>query len=127
MRHTLLFGSEFGRQGTDNFRNTGYFNGTATSMLVPYASPVTAVPVSYRQSATDADNHLRATVAAAFAQDRIDVTRRLQVLAGVRVDSFRLEYHNNRTGETLGRTDGLVSPRLGAVVKPIEPLSLVLI
>ena len=39
MRHTLLAGAEFGRQLTDNFRNTGFFNNTATSILVPFANP----------------------------------------------------------------------------------------
>ena len=36
IRHTLLAGAEVGRQLTDNFRNTGFFNNTATSILVPY-------------------------------------------------------------------------------------------
>src|SRR5207344_1444546 len=36
IRHTLLGGSEVGRQLTDNFRNTGYFNNTATSFLAPF-------------------------------------------------------------------------------------------
>ncbi len=39
VRHTLLAGAEFGRQLTDNFRNTGFFNNTATSILVPFANP----------------------------------------------------------------------------------------
>ena len=39
MRHTLLAGAEFGRQVTDNFRNTGFFNNTATSILVPLRRP----------------------------------------------------------------------------------------
>ena len=39
LRHTLLGGAEIGRQLTDNFRNTGFFNNTATSLLVPYRQP----------------------------------------------------------------------------------------
>ena len=31
IKHTLLGGTEFGRQLTDNFRNTGYFNNNSTS------------------------------------------------------------------------------------------------
>ena len=38
VRHTLLAGAEFGRQLTDNFRNTGFFNNTATSILVPFSA-----------------------------------------------------------------------------------------
>jgi catecholate siderophore receptor len=124
VRHTLLAGSEFGRQLTDNFRNTGYFNNTATSILVPFANPLVTVPVTFRQSATDADNHLRATVAAVYAQDQIEFSQRFQTLTGVRFDRFDLEYHNRRSGEALERPDNLVSPRIGLVVKPITPVSI---
>ena len=122
--HTLLVGAEAGRQGTDNFRNTGYFNNTATSILVPYSAPTIATPVTFRQSATDADNHVVNTVAAAFAQDQIAVSRQVQVIGGVRFDRFDIAYHNNRTGDSLDRVDGLVSPRAGVVYKPVAPVSL---
>jgi catecholate siderophore receptor len=123
LKHTLLAGFEVGRQLTDNFRNTGYFNDTATSILVPYPDPTTTVPVTWRQSATDADNHLKATVAAAYAQDQLQIMPSLQFVAGLRLDRFDLTYHNNRTGDTLGRTDDLVSPRAGVVCKPLTPVS----
>src|SRR5687768_11569313 len=62
VRHTLLVGAELSRQRTANFRNTGYFNGSATgtSTPVPFASPTSTVNVAFRQSATDADNNARA-------------------------------------------------------------------
>src|SRR5262245_48590271 len=41
IRHTLLGGAEFGRQSTENFRNTGFFNNTATSILAPLSNPTT--------------------------------------------------------------------------------------
>ena len=120
----LLVGAEAGRQSTDNFRNTGFFNNTATSILVPFDRPTIATPVTFRQSATDADNHLVTTVAAAFAQDQVELSRHLQVIGGLRFDRFDVEYHNNRTGDALARVDGLVAPRAGVVFKPIAPLSL---
>jgi catecholate siderophore receptor len=123
VRHTLLAGAEIGRQLTDNFRNSGFFNGTATSISVPLASPTIDTPVTYRQNATDADNHLRTNVAAAYVQDQIELSRNLQVLAGVRFDRFDLQYHNNRSGDTLDRVDDLVSPRAGVVFKPATPVS----
>src|SRR4030095_16098104 len=64
IRHTLLARAACARQRTDNFRNTGFFNNTAVSILVPYANPTIATPVTYRQSATDADNDVRTTLAA---------------------------------------------------------------
>jgi catecholate siderophore receptor len=84
---------------------------------------LTTTPVTFRQSATDANNHVRASVAAMYAQDQIELSRRLQLVAGARFDRFDLEYHNNRNGDTLARPDNLVSPRAGLIFKPIAPLS----
>ena len=124
VRHTLLAGAEFGHQLTDNFRNTGFFDNTATSVFVPYNSPTISTPTTFRQSATDADNHLITNVAAVYTQDQMELSRHLQLVAGLRFDRFDLTYHNNRNGDTLARPDNLVSPRVGAVVKPIDPVSL---
>lgn len=124
MRHTFLGGVEVGRQQTDNFRNTGFFNNTATSILVPFQNPTIDTPVTFRQSATDADNHLTAKVAAAYVQDQVELTKHVQLLAGARFDRFDLDFNNKRNTDDFSRTDDLFSPRAGLVVKPIEPLSL---
>lgn len=123
VRHTLLAGVEVGRQVTDNFRRTGFFNNTATSILAPFGNPLTDTPVTFRQNATDADNHVRTKVAATYGQDQIELPRHVQLVAGLRFDRFDLQYHNNRNGDTLERPDNLVSPRAGVVFKPIAPLS----
>jgi catecholate siderophore receptor len=124
VRHTLLAGAEFGLQSTDNFRNTGYFNNLTTTILAPFDDPTISTPVTWRQSATDADNHLRTNVAAGYVQDQAELSSHVQLLGGVRFDRFDLTYHNNRTGDTLGRTDNLVSPRAGLVYKPTVPVSI---
>jgi catecholate siderophore receptor len=36
IKHMLLGGFEVGRQHSNNFRNTGFFNNTSTSMFVPF-------------------------------------------------------------------------------------------
>jgi len=123
MRHTLLAGVEVGRQATDNFRNTGYFENRATSFAVPFASPTVSVPVAFRQSATDADNHVVADVSALYAQDQFTLSRQWQAIAGVRYERFDLSFHNNRDGASLGRDDHMVSPRVGLVFKPVESVS----
>ena len=124
IRHTLLGGVELGSQRTDNFRNTGFFNNTTTSLLVPYDQPTITTPVTFRPSATDADNHLKTGLAAVYAQDQIEFSRHLLAIVGLRFDSFDLEYHNKRNGDNLGRTDRLVSPRAGLILKPVPQASL---
>ena len=123
VRHTLLAGVEVGRQTTDNFRNTGYFANQATSFAVPFDRPTVSVPVTFQQSATDADNHVVADVSAIYAQDQFTLSRQWQAIAGVRYERFDLSFHNNRDGANLGRDDHMVSPRLGLVFKPVESVS----
>jgi len=125
--HTILAGAEIGRQTTENFRQTGYFGAagsTATSMLAPVSSPTISVPVGFRQAAADADKRSVATVAAVYAQDQIALSRHLQAVLGLRVDRFNVSLHNNRNGVDFASHDDLISPRLGLIVKPIEPVSL---
>ena len=124
VRHTLLAGAELGRQRTDNVRRTGYFGDSATSVLVSLDAPRVAEPVVFRMSATDADNGVTARVAAAYVQDQLQLSRHWQAIVGLRFDRFALGFHDNRTGNDLARTDRMVSPRAGLVVKPVEPLSL---
>jgi catecholate siderophore receptor len=124
VKHTLLGGVELGRQLTDNFRNTGFFNNTTTSINVPDNNPTINTPVTFRQNATDADNHLKTNLAASYLQDQMKLSRYVQVVIGLRYDYFDLQYHNNRNGDNLRRIDNLISPRLGVVVKPSTELSL---
>ena len=123
LRHTFLTGAEFGRQVSTNFRRTGFFNNATTSVLAELSNPTIDIPVTFRQNATDADNRVRALVAAGYVQDQIELSRKVEVLLGVRVDRFDLLFHNNRNNQDLGRIDNLVSPRAGLVFKPITALS----
>ncbi|GAB1408839.1 hypothetical protein MASR1M8_27590 [Thermomonas brevis] len=91
---------------------------------MPLSAPTTDVVPEFRQSATDADNHGIARVAALYLQDQIDLGERWQVVAGLRYDEFRAELRNNRNGETFRSKDGMVSPRAGVVYKPLDAVSL---
>ena len=124
IRHTLLAGGEVGRQRSRNLRNTGFFDNAATTIFVPFANPVTDERLTYRQSATDANNRVRTHLSALYAQDQAQLSRFVQIIGGARFDRFDLQYHNNRNGDTLRRVDHLVSPRTGIVVKPFESLSI---
>jgi catecholate siderophore receptor len=126
LAHTILAGAEFGRQATDNARTTGYFTSVGanvTSVQVPLSSPTVSIPVTFRPSATDANNDGVATVTAVYAQDQVKLTEWLQAVAGVRFDAFDLDFTDNRSGSTLTSRDRLVSPRLGLIYKPADPLS----
>ncbi|HEV2880907.1 MAG TPA: TonB-dependent siderophore receptor [Pyrinomonadaceae bacterium] len=124
VRHNFLIGTELGRQLTDNLRNTGFFNNTTTSITAAFDNPVVNTPITYRQNATDANNHVKTNLAAAYAQDQVELSRYVQAIVGVRFDYFDLQFHNNRNNQDLRRIDRMVSPRVGVVVKPITPLSL---
>ena len=87
-------------------------------------SPTNRVNVAFRQSSTDADNHVRADVGALYAQDQIALSPQWQAIAGVRVDAFTVRFHNNRNGQDLERYDRLVSPRAGLIFKPVNAASL---
>jgi catecholate siderophore receptor len=124
IKHNFLVGAEVGRQRTNNFRLSGFFNNTATSVLAPLSDPIVTTPVTFRQNATDADNHVKTTVGATYIQDQIEISRYLQVVTGVRFDYFDLRFHNNRNKQDLRRIDRLVSPRAGVIVKPVTSLSI---
>ena len=124
VRQTLLAGVELGRQETENFRRTGYFEGDATADTVPVGQPMVSLPITFRQSASDADNRSTANVVSVYLQDRIELGTHWQAIVGLRHDRFALDFHNDRNGEALQRTDVMLSPRAGLVFKPVAPVSL---
>ncbi|MDP9177574.1 MAG: TonB-dependent receptor, partial [Gemmatimonadota bacterium] len=52
------------------------------------------------------------------------LSRRWQIVAGLRYESFDIDFRNNRDGSSLSRQDGMISPRIGLVYKPRAPISL---
>jgi len=123
VKHVFLAGAEVGNQRSRNLRNTGFFNNVSTSILAPFENPVIDAPITFRQSATDANNQVKTRLAAGYLQDQVEFTKYLQFIGGLRFDYFDLNFHNNRNGEQLRRIDRLVSPRAGVIVKPVAPVS----
>jgi catecholate siderophore receptor len=124
LRQTLMGGVAVGRQITDNFRNTGYFNDTATALIAPLSDPTIAAPVTFRQSATDADNHSNAATLSVYGQSQVFLSDRWQAIIGARYERFTINFFNRRNGDALSRTDNLVSPRAGLLFKPAEAVTL---
>jgi catecholate siderophore receptor len=121
--HTVVVGMELGRQDSRNFRETGYYNNTSTSYTASFEDPTIDVPITFRQSATDADNKAEVTVASAYVQDQLELSEHWQAIAGLRYDRFNIDFHNNRADADLSRSDELISPRAGLVFKPVQSAS----
>jgi catecholate siderophore receptor len=119
LEHTLLTGLELGHQDSTNKRNTGFF-GASTSITVPAANP-RAIATSFRPNGTDADNNVKADVAALYLQDQISFSKEWKLLAGLRYDYFKAKLDDRRTLTApidLEHTDKEFSPRLGLIWLP---------
>lgn len=123
LRHTLVSGMEITQQDTDVLRQTAFFNNATTSLTVPTASPITYTNITFRPNGTDGDSVSKVRVYGLYMQDQVEINRYLQILGGVRYDRFDIDYSDARSGANLSRDDGLVSPRAGIVVKPLENVS----
>lgn len=141
MRHTILAGVELGVQHSDNFRRNGQFDTPATgcsslgvgnslprgTCFVPFADPTIYSWVNFVTPQTR--NHVDVNVRSLYIQDQIQLTRTLELIVGVRNETFDLKYQNllpatAASPASVTHTDNLTSPRLGLILKPTEMLSL---
>ena len=117
--HTLLAGLEIGSQDSTNKRNTGFF-GAATGITVSASNPF-ATAARFAPNGTDADNNVKAGIAAVYVQDQIALSKQWKVIAGLRYDHFKVDFDDRRTttpAVDLSRTDNGVSPRVGLIWLP---------
>jgi catecholate siderophore receptor len=126
---TLLFGFEVGREKSRNLRTTATISGTDifADGSVPLTDPtVTDETVVFAPIASDGNNRVKATVAAAYVQDQIRPTSWLEIVAGIRFDSFKVAFDDLRPANlgAFSRRDNLWSPRLGLILKPADNLSI---
>ncbi len=120
---TLLVGFELGRQKSRNLRQSGTF--AAGDNIAPLSDPTVERLVTFAPNSSDANNRTTASVAAIYVQDQIRFSPMFELVAGLRFDSFRLSFNDERSGvPTFDRRDSLFSPRLGLIFKPQQNLSL---
>jgi catecholate siderophore receptor len=95
------------------------------SNSVPVSEPKVDANVIFAPSATDSNNRVKATVAAFYVQDQLRPASWLEIVAGLRFDSFKIDVDDFRAtgGGHFGRRDHLWSPRLGVILKPSDDLS----
>ena len=121
---TLLLGFEVGQQKSRNYRQTGKF--LPGQNVVPLSDPTVDLDLTWAPLSTDANNRVTADVGAVYLQDQIRPASWLEIVAGVRFDSFNVHVDNLQP-TALGkfsRRDKLWSPRLGVVLKPSDNLSI---
>jgi catecholate siderophore receptor len=120
---TLLFGLEVGGEKSRNFRNTASF---PDGNLVPISDPTFDSHATFAPIPSDANNRVKAKVAAAYVQDQIRPTSWLEIVAGLRFDSFKVDVDDLRPSNPgeFSRRDNLWSPRLGLILKPVDNLSI---
>jgi catecholate siderophore receptor len=118
---TLLVGFEVGRQKSRNHRQSGVIAGGTTT---PLEDATVDREVAFASTGNDANNRTRATVAAVYVQDQLRPTDWLEIVAGLRFDSFKLKVDDLRANAgDFSRRDQLWSPRLGVILKPRDNLS----
>jgi catecholate siderophore receptor len=117
VKHRLLTGLEIGLQENENYR----INATSDT-LVSASNPFTALTFNsyrYRNTSTDISNQ------AIYFQDQIYLNEQFQIIAGLRYDKFKTKFNDSVAPENSATiNDQFISPRVGLVYKPIEPVSL---
>jgi catecholate siderophore receptor len=130
VKHTLMFGTEFGLPGKPRAAQHRLFSRTsvANTVVVNPFAPTYFGPVIFKHTVTpaqtDASSRTDLSLQSGYVQDQIEITRYLQVIAGVRHDRFDLTALDQNTNSTRGRVDDLTSPRGAVIVKPIDNLSI---
>jgi catecholate siderophore receptor len=125
VRHTLTFGTEFGLQAGLAHRDSGVFPENANRNFVPVNpfAPTYFGPITFNHLSTDAASRSDLYVQSGYVQDQIDLTRWLQLIAGVRYDRFDFNAFDENTNTQRNRVDEKVSPRAAIVVKPVDNVS----
>jgi catecholate siderophore receptor len=81
--------------------------------------------VNFATTDRDANNRTKADIAAGYIQTQLKPATWLELVAGLRVDRFTLAVDDVRDGKPgFERSDTIVSPRLGLILKPRSDLSI---
>lgn len=122
LKHTLAFGFEFGQQDTDNQRRTAAFPGSSGSVLATV--PVYTGTLAFTNRTVS--NRSVARVASVYVQDQVEFSPQWQAVLGLRHDRFSVDFSNRllTSGGAFEVKDSPVSPRVGLIYKPVEPVSL---
>ena len=115
--HRFLAGVEIGFQENENYRILATPNSTIAASS-PFAS-LAFNSSRDRNTSTDISNQ------AIYIQDQIYLNEQYQIIAGLRYDQFKTKFNDiKNSSNSANVNDQFLSPRVGLVYKPIEPVSI---
>ena len=136
VEHTLVTGVEYQNTSNNNDRFNTFFNQTSDDKEIFLANrPLTlsgGTGISARGDITtndftvdlNDDTEADLKVFSAFIQDEIHLSEKFDIIIGARFDSFDFSVDDIKAGVTRSRKDEEISPRLGAIYKPVENISI---
>lgn len=120
--HTLLFGAELGNQETANSRLDNVFAANGDDQLaIPFSDPLSIPNFAFSDPARDRESDV--TFKSLYLQDQIDLNDKVKVVFGARYDEFDIAVNDLAAGARFERNDSEVTPRLGAIYKPSDNVS----
>ncbi len=128
--HTMLLGVEYGNQKTDNNRRDNVFaDNNSDQLFIPFTDPLLIPAFGFSKLVRDRSSDV--DFLSLYIQDQFNLTKQLKLVAGFRYDEFDinvLDIIEANDGDTIDgnfyRRDQEITPRLGAIFKPMENLSL---
>jgi catecholate siderophore receptor len=130
LRHTVLVGGEYGSQESSNSRFDNVFavNG-ADQLTMPFSDPLVIPAFTMnklvRNGASDVE------FLSVYFQDQLDLTEQFKLVLGFRYDEFDIrvldaieENDGDAQGGRFQRKDDEITPRVGAIFKPAENVSI---
>ena len=123
-KHNLLFGVDLSRANTDESA-VALFEPASTIDIFDSDPDYFALAQPDREDLSPIEDFDRTTdLLGIYLQDRIDLLDNLILSAGVRYNLVDIDLTDNLTGEETNRNDDSLTPNVGIVYQPIEPISL---
>lgn len=121
--HTVLVGVEYGRQDTENARGDTVFEVNGDDQLfIDFTDPLVIPAFDFSNISRDRASDV--TAFSVYAQNQIDLTDQFKLILGGRFDSFDIDVDDLVANAKFERKDEEISPRLGAIYKPAENVSI---
>lgn len=123
IEHTILVGAEYASQHSDNARFDNVFaQNNDDQLLFPFTDPLTIPAFGFTSPARNRKSNVY--VFSAYAQNQIALTEQFKVVIGGRFDSFDIDATDIAGNTQFTRKDEEITPRLGAIYKPAENVSI---